>query len=61
VDSIAYYKGERGRNLFDKSDTDTNAAGVRVRLDDKSVRFFGNEGCELPFEIRNVIIGPLKF
>jgi hypothetical protein len=61
VDSIAYYKGERGRNLFDKSDTDSKMAGVKVRLDDKSVRFFGNEGCELQFELRNVIIGPLKF
>ena len=61
VDSVAYYKGERGRNLFDKSYTDAKVAGVGVRLDDESVRFFGNEGCELPFEVRNVIIGPLKF
>lgn len=61
VDSIAYYKGERGRNLFDNLNADTGISSVRVRLDNKSVRFFGNEGCELPFEIRNVIIGPLKF
>jgi hypothetical protein len=61
VDTIAYYKGERAWNWLVKAKPEDGIPGVGVGLSDKSVRFFGHEGGELPFEVRNVIIGPLDF
>jgi hypothetical protein len=61
VDSIAYYKGEGARNWLVEPDTQNKIPSIGIAIDDKSVRFSGNKGVELPFEVRNVIIGPLDF
>src|SRR5208282_5036654 len=61
VNSAAYYKGEGGRKLFEKLTGERKLSSIRISLEDKSVRFSSDEGVELPFEVRNVMIGPLKF
>jgi hypothetical protein len=60
-DSGAYDRGKRGRQFFEKTNADIEAAGCRVGLDAKSVWFFVDENGELPFQIGNVVIGPLDF
>ena len=61
VDSIAYYQGENARGLFEEANPNVNLSGFRICLDGESMRFFADEGCELPFNIRDVMIGPFKF
>ena len=61
VDSVAYYRGERARQFFSKTDCEAESAGCRVGLDAKSIWFFADKNGELPFEIGNVVIGPLDF
>lgn len=60
VDSVAYYRGNSARQFFNKSYAECERAG-RIGLDTKSIWFFGDEGSELPFELGNVVIGPLDF
>lgn len=61
VDSIAYYKGEGARRVFEKFDGGHHHPRVLVGLNDKSVWFGGDELGELPFQVRDVILGPLDF
>jgi hypothetical protein len=61
VDSVAYHRGERTRQFFDEANADIEAASSRIGLDTKSIRFFSDENRELPFEIGNVMVGPLDF
>jgi hypothetical protein len=61
VDSVAYYRGESARQFFEKPDADAESRGCRVGLDAKTVWFFSDEKGELPFQIGNVVIGPLDF
>jgi hypothetical protein len=60
VDSIAYYKGELGRNLFQKIDSKHRFPAIKVSLDSESVKFFPAENAELPFKVEDVMVGPLK-
>jgi hypothetical protein len=61
VDSICYYRGKRVRQFFDKANADVDAASCRIGLDAKSIWFFSDESRELPFDIGNVLIGPVDF
>jgi hypothetical protein len=61
VDSIAYYRGECARQFFEEAYSNGQKSVFGVSLDTKSMWFFGNETAELPFEIGNVILGPLDF
>jgi hypothetical protein len=61
VDSVAYYRGEVARNLLSKMDANGQGAGWNVGLDSEAVWFAPDERGELPFEIANVMVGPLDF
>lgn len=61
VNCIAYYKGETARKWLLKLNSNDKVTTFRIALDNKSVRFFCDEGGELPFQIGDVILGPLDF
>lgn len=61
MNSVAYYKGEVARQFLDRFNFENDGTGFGVTLNQKSVRFFSGKGCELPFNIRDVIIGPIDF
>ena len=61
VNSIAYYEGEVWRQFFDEANPDGYGTSVSIRLDAKSVRFRRHKRGELPFQVRDVMIGPFKF
>lgn len=60
VNSIASYQGDLGRQLLEKFNAGKNLSSFSVLLNGSTVRFVSDEGVELPFEVRDVMLGPLK-
>jgi hypothetical protein len=61
MNSVAYYKGKIARQFFDRFNFENDGTGFGITLNQKTVRVFSGKDCELPFNIRNVIIGPIDF
>jgi hypothetical protein len=61
VNSIGYYRGEVARKFLRETNADGQQSGPSVGLDAESVWFRGDESGELPFDIGNVVVGPLDF
>jgi hypothetical protein len=61
VDSVGYYRGEVARKFLLEMDIDGQRAGARLGVETEAVWFLGDERGELPFDIGNVVIGPLDF
>ena len=61
VGSVAYYRGEVARKFLTEANADGQQSVCGIGLDVEAVWFRGNETGELPFEIGNVVIGPLDF
>ena len=61
VNSICYYKGDVVRQALSGPNGEGLNPGLRIAMDLENVWFTGVEGVCLPFEVRNVIIGPMNF
>jgi hypothetical protein len=61
VDSICYYKGDIWRQILDKSNSDTLDAPFWIGMDFSSMWLTQKKGISLPFEFRDMMIGPVDF
>ena len=49
------------RQFFDEANPEGYGTSVGIGLDAKSVRFRRNISGKLPFQVRDVMVGPFKF
>lgn len=61
VDSIAYYEGPHGRDILSELDEDSGLSRLWVTAYGEGVRVGIHEGGKLPFQVTDVMIGPVDF